>query len=212
MSGTIVQHRKQPGKYLRSLVGQRYGALVVIAEAPSKYAKRGDRIRCWMCQCDCGKTLIVRQMNLRSGNTQSCGCQKGSWTHGMSKKRVYRIWQNMLTRCENPLHGSFPRYGGKGIAVCSQWHTFENFFADMGQPPTPKHSIDRIDGTRDYEPGNCRWATRKVQNRNTTQNRWLTLNGETHIVTDWADILGIPATRIRNRLSRGWSTERALRC
>lgn len=123
-----------------------------------------------------------------------------------------RVRHGMLTRCRNPNHHSYERYGTKGIKVCQRWQeSFANFLADMGPAPSPKHSIDRIDGRGDYEPDNCRWATATVQSRNTTHARAITFDGQTHCITEWAEVLGISKKVLTDRLNKqGWSVEKAL--
>jgi hypothetical protein len=121
----------------------------------------------------------VRANNLTWGLTQSCGClareqtKKRMLRHGESpaggwnlESPEYRIWVAMRQRCRDPRHGSFKYYGGRGIAVCERWKSYENFLADMGRKPSPAHSLDRIDNDGNYEPTNCRWATRTEQNKN----------------------------------------------
>ena len=116
----------------------------------------------------------------------------------------------MIARCYNPNNAAYNRYGGRGITVCKRWRKFENFLADMGNRPSSKYSIDRIDNSGNYTRENCKWSTMKEQCRNRRNNRLLTLNGETHCVAEWVDIVGIRSDTIRARLKRGWSVERAL--
>lgn len=116
----------------------------------------------------------------------------------------------MLRRCTNPSDVAWPYYGGRGITVCERWQSFEQFLEDMGPRPSDAHSIDRIDGNRGYEPGNCRWATKKEQSRNMRRNRMLTLKGVTKPLAAWADTSGINHKTILARLRGGWTIEDAL--
>lgn len=129
------------------------------------------------------------------------------YRHGMSDTRVHNIWLGMVDRCRNDRSGN---YGKRGIRVCSRWERFENFLADMGEPPGPRYSIDRIDVNGHYDPSNCRWATRKEQARNTRRNTHLTLRGETKTLVEWCEALGLKPPTVCVRLANGWSVERAL--
>jgi hypothetical protein len=118
----------------------------------------------------------------------------------------------MLSRCSRPGDNRYDRYGGREsnpIKVCERWRKFENFYADMGDRPAGM-TLDRIDGVRNYEPGNCRWATPKQQQRNLRTNRLITHNGETLCLAEWAERTGIGRTTIRKRLTLGWPVDRAL--
>jgi hypothetical protein len=155
---------------IRDVAGQRFGQLTAIRDA--------GRLRkevAWLCHCDCGGSSIVPGYKLRSGATQSCGCRKGSWRHGygkpLTRHPIYRAWLHMRDRCTNPNHRQWKDYGGRGIAVCERWSNFTNFLADVGERPTPKHSLDRINNNGNYEPENVRWATKVQQNNNTRRNR-----------------------------------------
>jgi hypothetical protein len=130
-------------------------------------------------------------------------------SHGLSRTSTYAIWQTMKARCENPRHNRFKHYGGRGITVCERWRDFKNFLADMGVRPA-KMTLDRRDSSGHYEPGNCRWATQKTQQRNRTNNRHLTAFGLTLTVAEWAEMTRLSKTKITQRLDRGWSTERSL--
>lgn len=122
-----------------------------------------------------------------------------------------RRWLGMIGRCEDPKNKAFHLYGGRGIAVCERWRSsFANFLADVGTPPTPQHTIDRIDNDGNYEPDNVRWATMAEQNRNRRSNRLLTFCGDTMCIVEWGERLGLSGRSIRRRLGRGWSVERAL--
>jgi hypothetical protein len=117
----------------------------------------------------------------------------------------------MSQRCTNPRHKSWSYYGGRRISVCDQWRNdYTAFLAHVGRRPSPKHSLDRIDNDGNYEPGNVRWATKKEQQRNRRFNRYITLNGETLLLLDWAERIGIPHDALRDRLNRNWPIERAL--
>jgi len=132
--------------------------------------------------------------------------------HGMSDRAEFHIWQGMLARCCVSTNRAYRLYGGRGITVCDRWlSSFENFYADMGPRPSPKHSIDRIDNDGNYEPGNCRWTTQKVQCNNRSGNRLLTYKGETKTMQQWADIHNIPYNTLLARIvNYGWAIERAL--
>jgi|SRR5882724_2124920 len=148
---------------LFDLIGKRFGSLTLIRPARPVRVSRGYRAR-WLCLCDCGKTTYVRDNNLISHNTTSCGCKHV--THRKSRTRTYKTWQSMWTRTANRNHIAFHHYGGRGIRVCKRWESFENFFADMGPRP-PRRTIDRFpDMNGNYRPGNCRWATASQQRNN----------------------------------------------
>lgn len=130
---------------------------------------------------------------------------------GIPETPEYQSWHAMKQRCYNPSAVKYDRYGGRGITVCHRWRTsFQNFLDDMGRKPSPSHSIDRIDNDGNYEPSNCRWATRQEQTRNTTSTNLLTYNGETLCVTDWAAKIGIAPNTLANRLAVGWPLAKAL--
>jgi hypothetical protein len=113
--------------------------------------------------------------------------RKATRTHGLTKTRTYRVWQNMLTRCRNPNYKDASRYSLRGITVCDAWLSFESFLADMGTCPSDSHTIDRIDNDGNYEPGNCRWGTHSENCRNRSNNRLLALNGVSKPAVSWAE-------------------------
>lgn len=202
-------------------LGEKFGRLLVLEEAePYTYPDGLRKERMCLCQCDCGIIKAINANSIRRGLSTSCGCYRSerSTTHGCSRgktnqapDRAYGAWEAMKQRCLNPNAGKYPAYGGAGITICARWiHSFENFLADMGPAPSSEHSIDRKDGTRGYEPGNCRWATRQEQQRNLKTNRRLVVNGETLSFRDACDRVGISPELAQLRIKRGWTTERAV--
>lgn len=196
--------------------GTRFGKLVVVGESESRKSPSGQTKRRMMCKCDCGNETVSLLTNLRKGHSTSCGCTqraagRGNRTHGYSGTPTYRAWQDMIQRCHNPARPGYATYGARGIVVCQRWRdSFEAFLEDMGEVPSPSRSIDREDNDGNYEPGNCRWATRQEQSRNTTRNINLTHNGETACLAEWADRLGMSYGTLHSRLLTGWSVEDAL--
>jgi hypothetical protein len=131
--------------------------------------------------------------------------------HGMGKSTEYNSWIAMRRRCNDPHCDSYQSYGGSGVTVCERWDaSFVDFLADMGMKPTREHTIDRIDSSGNYEPGNCRWATKIEQSRNTASVRLVTLSGKTLPISSWAQQLGLSVPTVFGRIRRGWSAERAL--
>jgi hypothetical protein len=127
----------------------------------------------WLCHCSCGIEVEVCSGSLKSGRTSSCGCLQKELArelhtkHGFSHTPEYNAWINMKLRCTSPKCKYYKDYGGRGIQVCERWReSFENFLSDMGKKPSPELSIDRINNDGNYEPGNCRWATKIEQTNN----------------------------------------------
>lgn len=209
-------------KTAKDHIGLRYGRLTVQSQW------RGERYVLYgFCKCDCGVEKRVRISHMVAGKISSCGCLNAqriktlNLSHGeCHKTKEYRAWRSMRQRCyDNNLPG-YKDYGGRGIKVCDRWiESYENFISDIGRAPSPKHSIDRINNDGNYEPGNCRWATRKEQANNKrprsknvkpSKCRKITLNGITKTINEWGFELDIPTNSIRNRLSWGWPIENVL--
>lgn len=145
---------------IKNISGKKFGLLTA-----EKFVCIRNKHTYWICRCACGNTKEVRANDLKSGNSQSCGCVK--YKHGKTRTTEYHSWNLMKDRCFNTNCPAFNRYGGRGITVCERWRdSFENFLADMGPRPSPKHSVDRINNDEGYSPDNCRWATDTEQVRN----------------------------------------------
>lgn len=166
------------------------------------------------CQCSCGTVRKVRLSALRNGASQSCGClnkEKVTTKLGLSRTLVYRSWRNSIQRCHNSEHKAYLHYGGRGIYVCERWlNSFENFYHDMGDPPTDKHTLDRIDNDGPYSPENCRWATRHQQARNKRTSKYITYRDHEYELNDLCEKLGLNSDTVKMRIYRGWSVEKAI--
>lgn len=142
------------------MIGARFGKWLVVKKIENP--KEHDQI--FECVCTCGRIANLRRYSLRSGRTSACkSCSHK--THGMVGTSTYVIWESMIKRCTNPNSSHYAYYGGRGIKVCDSWRKFENFFKDMGIRPDSLE-IDRIDGNGNYEPSNCRWVTKLVNQLN----------------------------------------------
>lgn len=191
---------------LDDLTGKSFGRLVVLHRMPKSHGNSNTR---WLCLCECGTERVVAGSSLRSGDTYSCGCLRRETTaarnrtHGRSRSKVYTAWISIRDRCYNKADSRYHDYGGRGITVCRRWNdSFESFLEDVGEPPTPKHSIDREDVNGNYEPGNVRWSTPTEQANNTRSNRVYTFRGETRSLAEWARILGFKYRCLYSRVVR----------
>ncbi|MGL5925567.1 hypothetical protein [Chroococcidiopsis sp.] len=162
----------------------------------------------WEFNCGhCQSNFITFLNSVKRGHTKSCGCLVRS-QNGLSQTKEFKIWDMMKRRCNDPKNKSFNDYGGRGIKVCDSWlESFEIFLKDMGEAPTKEHSLDRINVNGDYCPENCKWSTRTEQNRNRRDSIYLTLNGKTEHIAQWAFELGIDYFTLMGRYKKGWSHE-----
>lgn len=179
------------------LTDRRFNKLVVIQRSGSD--SKGNLL--WLCKCDCGKEIVARGDHLRKGVSGSCGCNRV--THGKTGSPEHFAWMAMIARCGNPNHAEYHHYGGRGIRVCERWENFENFWADMGERPSPEHSLDRIDNNKGYSPENCRWSTLSTQSNNRRTNHMIAVGGQLMTVGQAASMLGLPWTTTLRRWKRG---------
>lgn len=188
---------------------QVFGRLTVIEPL---YDRGGRFSSIWICKCSCGNETRVDINNVKRGRTKSCGCihKEAVTKHGMSRTVEHAAWRAMLDRCYREQNREYHRYGGRGITVCDEWKEFEAFYRDMGDRPSPDHSLDREDNDKGYYKENCRWVTLDVQLRNMSTNVVYERNGQRKILTDWCNELGLNYNTVVSRLRRGWSFERAI--
>ena len=198
-------------EYFIDLTGQRFGRLVVLERAEND--KRGNAK--WLCQCDCGNKKIIMGQSLRAGKTRSCGCLLSECSkirlsniatkHGYSGTKIYGVYRAMVERCTKPQNKSFKNYGGRGIAVCDEWLKDRERFFNWAMANGYKEGlqIDRIDVNGNYCPENCRFATNKVNANNLRKNIKLEFGGETHTLSEWAEITGISYITIYQRFKEG---------
>lgn len=194
--------------------GQTYGRLTAVRRTKTRTA--GNRGAFWLFKCECGTEKEIRATSVKSGNTKSCGCFHidtarnlgyANATHGLSTTPEYRVWKAMVDRCHNPDNRHFKNYGARGITVCERWRSFDHFFKDMGQRPSPKLTLERDDNNGPYSPENCRWATRKEQINNRRNTRIIDTPWGPMSVSEAAARVGLSINLFGARVVKGWSTE-----
>jgi len=196
-----------------NLTDRHFNRLTVISEDRTE-----NKRTYWLCQCECGREVIVQAQNLTTGHTKSCGCLLKDWiretktTHGLTRSREFKIWDAMKGRCYRPNDTGFFRYGARGITVCERWlNSFEAFYKDMGPRPTSQHTLERKNNEGPYSPENCVWATKTQQAQNRRSSTYLTFQGKTLCVTEWARVTGIRQPTLFNRLKDGLLKEQSQR-
>lgn len=210
--------------HMKVEIGKTYDRLTVIGKDEERSKKTGKTF--WFCKCNCKEEnpniVSVYGYYLRKHKIKSCGCLRSEKTSEKSLNPMvhllYLRWRTMRRRCNDKNVKHYELYGGRGITYCERWEDFEIFKKDMydsfiehvekyGEKDT---TLDRIDVNGDYEPSNCRWATQIEQANNRNNNKLLTYNGETHTMSEWANLLGFTRSTIPHRLKRGWSVDRTL--
>lgn len=196
------------------MTGQRFGRLYVDSLAGKTALKRGRPAYLWHCVCDCGNEVDVIGDYLRAGNTSSCGCLKRemvaekNYKHGKAQRGnvspIYYVWETIIKRCENPRYHAYKDYGHRGITVCAAWHdidAFEKWAIANGWKKGL--DIDRIDNDGNYEPGNCRFVTRKANANNRRSCVYVDVEGVSHTITEWADLLNVSRRHFYYLKSKG---------
>ena len=197
--------KKFSKEYLDSLIGKKFNMLTIVS-----HKKKGKyNVNYFVCKCDCGNTTEIRISHLFHDNQISCGCIKTKYENSQIGEAIYDTWNRMMHRCYDIKHHKYPRYGARGIKLCEEWKnnydTFYNWAINNGFQLGL--SIDRINNDGNYEPSNCRWATRKQQMRNTSRNRYITYKGETRSLAEWCEIFNIRYGTASSRLHRGKSLD-----
>lgn len=196
------------GKF-QDLTGMKFNKLTV----QKKAGTRNKRIF-WLCKCECGNIKEVEGHSLKSGNTQSCGClsKTNALKHGISKTRIYQIFEGMKSRCYDTNSPRYCYYGEKGVRVCDEWLNSPLSFYEWAINNGYKGNltIERKDVNGDYSPENCKWATHKEQCNNRTTNRIIEYNSHKYTMAQLSEKFKISYFTLRGRLDRGWTIEEAL--
>lgn len=197
---------------IKDISGQRFGRLIALYKLNNYHKKRAW----WLCVCDCGNLVEISGITLRSDHTKSCGCLNHEPTnkkHGKCYTRLYKLYKAIIKRCYNPNIKQFKDYGGRGITVCDEWRKDFMTFYDwsMSHGYNDRLTIDRIYVNGNYEPSNCRWVDMKTQQRNKRNNKIFTINGETHCLMEWCEMLNMNYGKVNQRINKlHWTIEKAL--
>ena len=193
----------------KDISGKRFERITVVDYAYTDKFRRAM----WNCVCDCGKKTIIATGSLTSGDIKSCGCfhrDAVSTKDGGSLHPLWSTWCAMMARCGNKKATSFERYGARGIFVCDEWHDFKQFLADMGDKPSEKHQLERINNDDGYYQANCKWVDIKTQARNRRSTLYIDHHGERKSLAEWCDLLELPYKNTWRRIKqRNWSIEKA---
>lgn len=188
----------------RDISNQKFGRLT-----PIEYVGIHKTRSAWLCKCDCGNETIVSTDKILSGHTKSCGCLKIKYS--IINKRIFQIWYNMQSRCKKSNRKDSKYYFGKGIKICREWDTYENFQSwALENGYADNLTIDRIDTKGDYKPSNCRWITLAEQQRNKRNCRYLTINGVKKTLAEWSREIGISRSTLQYRIEKNMPVEKIM--
>ena len=183
--------------------GDRFGLLTLVEDVGMQSSKR-----CWRVLCDCGTEKVIRENNLKTGTSVSCGChlrdvlKARNWKYGLGSTAESQAWRDMRKRCFNPKDPNYPNYGGRGIDIDPRWDDFMTFLSDVGPKPRTDYTLDRRDNERGYWPDNVRWVPMVVQQRNKRTNCVLEIAGVRRVLVEWADIYGIDRGTMHHRYKK----------
>lgn len=210
----------QPGYY--NWVGKNSHYLTVV-DAYMRITEGKPRQRYFLCKCRCGNEKLVHGDGIRKQRIKSCGCWKSvvdsrkakemgdsNFKHGLSRSRIYKIWDAMLYRCFNENDRSYDNYGGRGITVCKEWLSFDKFYEDMKDGYTDDMTIERIDVNGNYEKNNCKWITMLDQQNNKRNTVYIEFDGKNMTINEWAKLIGVSRGAIYQRLKAGKPIEKVL--
>lgn len=204
-------------KSARIQAGDVFSRWTVLSKAVSRKTLGGTCRPYWSCQCECGSVVEVQAVHLRSGRSASCGCLQRevasatSFKHGDHKSPMYEVWTQLIQRCENPKNKAFKNYGARGISVFPEWHDYAAFLRDMGPAYQSGLTIDRENNDGNYEPGNCRWVTNKVNCRNQQRSIRVEWNGALVALNDLSEAHGVRLLTAYSRYRiKGWTLRQSL--
>lgn len=200
-------------------IGFRQGQLTVVSFDGLDKFSRGRAAR-FTFRCDCGREFSAQKSNVIGRGKNDCGHsikKHGTAPRGATSDPLHKVWWHMIDRCVNPNNKSFPDYGGRGIKVCDRWRHgdgaatgFESFLADMGDRPAGRFTIERVQGDKDYAPGNCMWLPKGDQSKNRRGVKLIRIGTRAMTIPDWCKETGISYWTAVRRISRGWSPDRAV--
>ena len=193
----------------KASVGDVFGRLTVIKQVPYEGSSYKPR-KTWLCSCTCGNQCKVLDQNIRSMKTTSCGCVLREVSSlrlpgrkiGNKQTKAYMAWRDMIQRTTNVRSPYYSNYGGRGITVCAEWKSFDEFISDMGEPADGE-SLERVDNNKGYSKENCKWATMKEQQRNKRTAKLVEIDGIVKCAAQWIEDYGIPESCFRARLRKG---------